>query len=69
MNQNFGTVCHTEVYFIFSRLEPNVQEQLQNFEVPASKFNIDSHLTSTTAKGPSKNLKKMSWIIHRGLKF
>jgi hypothetical protein len=36
---------------------------LQNFEVAASKFNIDRHSTSTTSKGLSENLKKMSWII------
>ena len=41
--------------------EPNFQEQLQNFEVAASEFNIDRHLTSTTSKGLSENLKKMSW--------
>jgi hypothetical protein len=41
--------------------EPNFQEQLQNFEVTASKFNIDRHSTSTTSKGLSENLKKMSW--------
>ena len=32
-----------------------------NFEVAASKFNIDHHLTSTISKGPSENFKKMSW--------
>ena len=41
--------------------KPNFQKQLQNFEVAASKFNIDRHSTSTTSKGPSENLKKMSW--------
>ena len=41
--------------------EPNFQEQLQNFVVAASKFNIDRHSTSMTSKGPSENLKKMSW--------
>ena len=41
--------------------EQNFQEQLQNFVVAASKFNIDRHLTLTTSKGPSENLKKMSW--------
>ena len=44
----------------FRGQEPNFQEQLQNFEVAASKFNINHHLTSTTSKGPSENLKKMS---------
>ena len=36
--------------------EPNFQEQLQNFEVAASKFNSDCQ-----SKGPRENLKKMSW--------
>ena len=30
-------------------------------EVAVSKFNIDRHSTSTTSKGPSENLKRMSW--------
>ena len=34
---------------------------LQNFEVAASKFNMDRHSTSTTSKGPTENSKKMSW--------
>ena len=34
--------------------EPNFQEQLQNFEVAALKFNIDRHSTSTTSKGLSE---------------
>ena len=38
--------------------EPNFQEQLQNFEVAALKFNIDRPLTS---KDPSENQKKMLW--------
>jgi hypothetical protein len=50
-------------YMPFRGEEPNFQEQLQNFEVAASKFNIDHHLTSTTSKGPSENFKKMSWEI------
>ena len=33
----------------------------QNFEVAASKFNIDHHSTSTTSKGHGENLKKKSW--------
>ena len=33
----------------------------QRFEVAASKFNIDHHLTSVTSKGPSENFKKKSW--------
>mgnify|MGYP001424394104 CR=1 FL=1 len=42
--------------------EPNFQEQLQNFEVAASKFNINRRSTSMTSKGLSENLKKkMSW--------
>jgi len=41
--------------------KPNFQEQLQNFEVAASRFNIDRHSTSTTSKGPTENLKGMSW--------
>jgi hypothetical protein len=41
--------------------EPNFQEKLQNFEVAASKFNIDRHSTSTTSQGLSENFKKMSW--------
>ena len=45
----------------FQGEEPNSQEQLQNFEVAASKFNIDHHSTLTTSKGQSENLKKMSW--------
>ena len=56
INQNFGTVCHTEVSTLhFQGEEPNFQEQLQNFEVAASKFNMDRHLTSTTSKGLSEN--------------
>ena len=39
----------------------NFDEQLQNYEVAASKFNIDRQLTSTTSKGLSENLKKKSW--------
>ena len=42
-------------------LTPNFQEQLQNFEVAASKFNINRHLTTMTLKGLSANFKKMSW--------
>ena len=37
------------------------QEQLPNSEDAASKFNVDFHSTSTTSKGLSENLKKMSW--------
>ena len=40
---------------------PNFQEQLQNFEVAASKFNIDRFSTSITSKGLSENFKKNSW--------
>ena len=43
--------------------EPNFQEQLQNFEVAAAKFNIDHHSTSTTSKGQSENLKRCCGII------
>ena len=42
----------------FRGKEPSFQEQLQNFEVAASKFNIDPQLTSTTAKGLCENLEK-----------
>ena len=41
--------------------EPNFQEQLQTFEVAASKFN---HLRSFNLKDlerPNRELKKMSW--------
>ena len=34
---------------------------MSNFEVAASKFNIDRHSTSTNSKGQSENLKKVSW--------
>ena len=38
-----------------SKSKPNFQEQLQNFEFAASKFNIDR---DSTSKGLSENLKK-----------
>ena len=39
----------------------NFQEQLQNFKVAASRFNINRYSTSTTLKGLTENSKKMSW--------
>ena len=55
-----------DIFFKFSLgpfKEPNFKEQLQNFEVAASKFNIDRHATSMTSKGQSENLKKCHGII------
>jgi hypothetical protein len=39
-------------------VKPKFQEQLQNFEVAASKFNIDRHTTPKTLERPKCELKK-----------
>ena len=54
INQNFGTICHTEVYLTFSRFEA------ENFQKNSIKFNLKRNST------PADNLKKIpinfSWV-------
>ena len=55
IDQNFGNLCHTEVYLTFLRLSAK-------FSDLAKKFNIKCHSTSMTSKGRNENLKKyISW--------
>ena len=56
MNQNFGTICHTEV---FSRLGAKLSGTIAKFQVRSLK--IQHQLTSMTSKGLGENPKKMSW--------
>ena len=63
INQNFGTVCHIEVYLTFSRIGTKLSGTIGKFRgsKSASKFNIDCHLTSMTLKGPTEFFLKKSW--------
>ena len=47
INQNFGTICHTEVYLTFSRFEA------ENFQKNSIKFNLKRN--STPADNSKKN--------------
>ena len=81
INQNFGTVCHTEVCLIFRGWHPNFQKWLQNFELTVSKFNIDHPLTSMASKTALPYISKIAsnqcicskdwwelWIVSRDRK-
>ena len=47
--------------YLFEVRSQTVRNDCKISEVTASKFNLDFHSTSTTSKGLSENLKKMSW--------
>ena len=47
--------------YLFEVRSQSVRNDCKISEVTASKFNLDFHSTSTTSKGISENLKKMSW--------
>ena len=47
--------------YLFEVRTQTVRNDCKISEVTASKFNLDFHSTSTTLKGLSENLKKMSW--------
>ena len=50
INQNLGTVCHTEVCLTFSRSAAKLSEMITKFRGRASKFNIDRPLTSMASE-------------------
>ena len=58
---NFGTVVIQRSTLPFRGEEPNFQEQLQNFDVEASKFHHLRSFDLNDLKGLTENLKKMSW--------
>ena len=57
INQNFETVCHTEVYLSFSRLAAKLSGMIA---VVASKFNLDRPLTSMASKMARANILKIA---------
>ena len=59
INQNFGTICHTEVCLTFLRFTAKLSE-LKIFEMAASYFNREHPLTSRASKTALQNILKVA---------
>ena len=57
----WNRLSYKGIPYIFEVRSQTVRNDCKISEVTASKFDLDFHSTSTTSKGLSENLKKMSW--------
>ena len=58
INQNFGTVCHTEVCLTFSRLAAKLSEMITKFQGHSLKIQPPSSYDLNSLKnGPSLHFK------------
>ena len=76
INQNFGTICHTEVYLTFSRLAAKLSELITKFQgrslkvQPRLSFDLNG-LKNGTIKHFENSLKSMQifQILMGGMNF
>ena len=60
INQNFGTVCHTEVCLTFSRLAAKLSEIITKFQGCSFKIQPYRPLTSMASKTALPNISKIA---------
>ena len=60
INQNFGTVCHTEVCLTFSRLPAKLSEMITKFWGCSLKIQLDCPLTSRASKTALPYISKIA---------
>ena len=60
INQNFGTVCHTEVCLTFSRLAATLSEMITNLKIQhRTSFDLNG-----LKNGPSKHFERSLKSMH-----